>query len=277
MAEENVEVMRTMLEPFSGINVADIDWAAEAIRETIEPEFTPDMELRTLASGLGSGVGEHYRGWDGFLRYLQEWLEPFSEYQIKNLEYIAAGDCVLVPSQQWGIGSGSGARVELELTTLYQLRDGRIARIHQYDTLEEAREAAASRTMSQANVEVIRRANAAFNAGDLEALEETCSPEIEWRDLQHAPDAPEVVHGIEAVRRIWSDWLDSFPDLRADVSEYVDAGDTVICVVHWHGSGKGSDAPFDLHTADVFELEDGMVARATFGYGSREKALEAVG
>jgi hypothetical protein len=32
--------------------------------------------------------------------------------------------------------------VEIELTTLYELRDGKIRRMHQYDTLEEAREAA---------------------------------------------------------------------------------------------------------------------------------------
>ena len=52
------------------------------------------------------------------------------------------GDCVLVPSRQWGVGDGSGARVEIELTTLYGLRDSQIVRIEQYDTLEEAHEAA---------------------------------------------------------------------------------------------------------------------------------------
>jgi ketosteroid isomerase-like protein len=81
---------------------------------------------------------------------LQEWLEPFSEYHVDNVEYIDAGDCVLVPSRQNGVGAASGARVEIELTTLYELRDGRIARIHQYDTLEEAREAA--RRLGQASI-----------------------------------------------------------------------------------------------------------------------------
>jgi hypothetical protein len=52
--------------------------------------------------------------------------------------------CV-IPSRQWGVGVGSGARVEIELTTLLELRDGQITRVHQYDTLEEAREAAGRR------------------------------------------------------------------------------------------------------------------------------------
>jgi ketosteroid isomerase-like protein len=82
------------------------------------------------------------RVWTAWFGTWGEWLEPFSEYHVENLDYIEAGDCVLVPSRQWGVGSGSGARVEIELTALYELRKGRIARIHQYDTTEEALEAA---------------------------------------------------------------------------------------------------------------------------------------
>jgi ketosteroid isomerase-like protein len=70
------------------------------------------------------------------------WLEPFSEYQIEPLDYVENGDCVLVPTRQWGTGSASGARVELQITFLYEVRDGRINRLVQYDTLEEALEAA---------------------------------------------------------------------------------------------------------------------------------------
>jgi ketosteroid isomerase-like protein len=145
MSQENVEIVRSFLEPFAGIDVAGIDWDAEVIRESVRDMHTPDITLKTLASGLGSGVGTDYQGLDGLIRYLQEWLEPFSEYHVENLDYIEAGDCVLVPARQWGVGGGSGARVEIELTTLYELRDGRIARIHQYDTLKEAREAAGLR------------------------------------------------------------------------------------------------------------------------------------
>ena len=145
MSQENVEIVRSILEPFDGIDLTAIDLGAEAIRDALGRAYSPDFELTTLASGLGSGVGEFYRGLDGLARYLREWLEPFSEYHLKTLDYIEAGDCVLVPSRQWGVGSGSGARVELELTTLYELRDGKIVRGEQYDSLEEAREAAGQR------------------------------------------------------------------------------------------------------------------------------------
>src|SRR5215211_1891914 len=130
MSQENVEIVRSVLEPLEGINLAAIDWDLEAIREMLGRAYLPDVELTTLASGIGSGVGEFYRGSDGVVRYLREWLEPFSEYHVENLNYVEAGDCVLVPSRQWGVGAGSGARVEIQLTTLCELRDGKIARVH---------------------------------------------------------------------------------------------------------------------------------------------------
>ena len=145
MSQENVEIVRSTFEPFDGVNLAAIDWSAEVIREALGRAYSPDIELTTLAIPLGLDVSDSYRGLDGVVEYLRTWLEPFSEYHLKNLDYVDAGECVLVPSRQWGVGRGSGARVELELTTLYEVRDGRITRVHQYDTMAEALEAAGPR------------------------------------------------------------------------------------------------------------------------------------
>jgi ketosteroid isomerase-like protein len=138
---QNVEIVRSMLQPFDGIDATAIDMDAEAIRELIQRVHSPDVELRPLESGAGSGPSALYRGWDGLLEYLREWLEPFSQYHLELLDYIEAGDCVLVPTRQWGVGSASGARVEIELTLVYELRDGKVTRIDQYDTLEDALDA----------------------------------------------------------------------------------------------------------------------------------------
>ncbi len=141
MSKENVEVVRSVLEPFDGINGAEIDFGSDEIREILARTHSPDVELRTLESGIGTGISDVYRGWDGLVQYFRDWLEPFSEYRSKWVEYIDAGDRVLVPAKHWGIGSGSGARVEIELSYVFELRDGLITRIAQYDTLEDAREA----------------------------------------------------------------------------------------------------------------------------------------
>jgi SnoaL-like protein len=145
MSEENVEIVRSTFEPFEGVNLAQIEWSAEVIREALGRAYSPDIRLETLAIRLGLDISTSYRGLDGLVEYLRTWLEPFSEYHVENLDYVDAGECVLVPSRQWGVGRESRARVELELTTLYEVRDSRITRVHQYDTMDEALKAAGLR------------------------------------------------------------------------------------------------------------------------------------
>lgn len=142
MSEENVEIVRSVLEPLAGINGAEVDWDSEAVREALGRAYSPDIELTTLDIPLGLGISDSYHGLEGLVEYLRAWLEPFSEYRVENLDYIDAGNCVLVPSRQWGVGRGSGTRTEIEVTALYELRDGKIVRIRQFNTVDEALEAA---------------------------------------------------------------------------------------------------------------------------------------
>jgi ketosteroid isomerase-like protein len=71
----------------------------------------------------------------------REWLESFSEYYNEPLDFIEVGDRVVVPNRQWGIGSTSGIPVEDEVTWVYEIRDNQMARLDEYDTLDEALEA----------------------------------------------------------------------------------------------------------------------------------------
>jgi ketosteroid isomerase-like protein len=142
MSQRNIEIVRSVLGPMEHIDGAQIDWDAETIREVLGAAYSPDIELKTLASGTGTGLAEVYRGLDGLVEYLRGWLEPFSEYHVETLDFIADGDRVLVPTRQWGIGRASGARVELDVTFAYELRDGKITRVIQYDNLEQARKEA---------------------------------------------------------------------------------------------------------------------------------------
>ena len=108
MSEANVEVVRSVLEPLAGINGAEVDWSADAVEQMLGRAYSPDIELTTLEIPLGLDIKDNYRGLDGLVKYLRAWLEPFSEYYVENLDYIEAGDCVLVPSRQWGVGRESG-------------------------------------------------------------------------------------------------------------------------------------------------------------------------
>jgi len=130
--------------------------------------------------------------------------------------------------------------------------------------------------MSQENVEIVRRMNAAFNRRDRDALLAYYHPDVELRDLQHAPDAPERLIGIDAIRAYWDQWDDAFDDFTAEIEEYLEAGKYVLITTRWRGKGKDSGLEIDLRAMEVVEFADGKIARLTSGYSNKADALKAV-
>jgi hypothetical protein len=43
MSQENVEIVRSILEPFKGIDVATIDLDDDGLREALGPAYSPDF------------------------------------------------------------------------------------------------------------------------------------------------------------------------------------------------------------------------------------------
>ncbi len=61
MSKENVEIVRSVLAPMEHMDGASVDWNAEFVRELLGATYSPDIELRTLASGTGTGLSEVYQ------------------------------------------------------------------------------------------------------------------------------------------------------------------------------------------------------------------------
>jgi ketosteroid isomerase-like protein len=131
--------------------------------------------------------------------------------------------------------------------------------------------------MSQENVNIGMRANAAFNRRDVDAALQFFSPDAELRDLANAPDQAGAVKGIDAIREAWTLWSAAFDELRADVDEWTDMGNAVIGEVHWQGRGKASGMSIDVRQFDVYEFRDGQIVRATLGLKSKDAALKTAG
>jgi len=131
--------------------------------------------------------------------------------------------------------------------------------------------------MSEQNVETVRLSNEAFNRRDIEGVMADFDPDVEWEDLSSPLDVPSRARGTRAIREVLARWNQSFEELTADVEEFIDAGDAVVCVTHWHARGTGSGVPVDQTSAEVYEFEDGQIVRATLGYPSRADALQALG
>ena len=133
------------------------------------------------------------------------------------------------------------------------------------------------RTMSEENVEIIRRFAEVFETGDLErVVSEFFDPEIEWRTSAEDPDAA-THRGTEAYKRYVEQWWESFEGLHAEVEEYIDAGDDrVVAWIRWTGRGRTSGVEADWHLAIIYTMRDGKIARAE-EYFDRAEALEAAG
>jgi ketosteroid isomerase-like protein len=131
--------------------------------------------------------------------------------------------------------------------------------------------------MSAQNVEMLRRTNAAFNGGDADALLGLLAPDAEFQDLANAPDQSRAVKGRAAIHGVWTLWTAAFDEFRADVDEYTDRGDVVICATHWQGEGKSSGVSIDVRQFDLYEFREGSVVRVILGFSSKTEALTAAG
>ena len=131
--------------------------------------------------------------------------------------------------------------------------------------------------MSQANVEVVRRAFQAFADRGLDAMAEFWDPDIVWRAAEGAIDDIGEMHGQVAVRRYMEDWIDTFDDYSVVVEELRDVGDDrVLSIQRVKGRAKLSGAEIELRYASVNTVRDGKALRVR-EYLSVEDAFKAVG
>ena len=131
--------------------------------------------------------------------------------------------------------------------------------------------------MSQENVEIVRRVLDLLTRADWESLAGLCDPDIEFCDLRNAVDTPQALHGRPAVGVLVTRWSEAWSAFGAELLGHMDVDPYVICNVRWHGTGRETGMPIDVHQVDVYELRGGKVVRVVLGYDNSTEALKAVG
>lgn len=139
----------------------------------------------------------------------------------------------------------------------------------------EARDTA--RAMSEENVEILRRGFEAFGRGDIEAVLEIQTPDVDW----HPAIAPilgvEAVRGKEALRQFLTrDLFEGFDEFRAEPLSFEDFGDTVLVMTRYTGRGTRAGIEVDQTFASTYTLRDGLTVSMR-DYPTRAEALEAAG
>jgi ketosteroid isomerase-like protein len=128
--------------------------------------------------------------------------------------------------------------------------------------------------MTEENVEVVRAAFAAWNAGDMATLREQYDPSITLRAPEGWPEPGPFV-GREAVMRQWEQMRGTWDtDAVEPISEFIDAADRVVVRYIWRGVGRGPESNIEV-TAVCTVRKSGIVGIELFW--DHAEALEAAG
>ena len=96
----------------------------------------PDFEVFVPASLANAG---RYQGRDGFMTWLAQWLEAWEGFTVEIADVEPVGERHVVANMhQSARGKGSGVAVEMNISYLWDVRDGRLAAMHLYATRAEA-------------------------------------------------------------------------------------------------------------------------------------------
>jgi ketosteroid isomerase-like protein len=126
---EAADVVRSVFERF---NAGDLD----GVMELLDPE----VEFNELPMIPGSGT---YRGREGVRRWAETVVEPFETLQFVFEDADERGEWIAVRTFIDGRGRGSGAEVQMRMTTVWRVRDGAIVYHRGYQDHTEALEALA--------------------------------------------------------------------------------------------------------------------------------------
>ena len=122
MASSGVEIVQ---EAFAAFARGDL----EAVVDLSDPEIVVRDPDRT---------GRALHGPAGLRSFFEEWLENWEEYRSEPLEFIEAGDEILVHTMQTGRGRLSGIELQQDLFQVFRVRDGRFLEYRIYTDRGEA-------------------------------------------------------------------------------------------------------------------------------------------
>jgi uncharacterized protein len=135
-----------------------------------------------------------------------------------------------------------------------------------------------NRSVSDSNVDLVRRSFEAFGRGDFDAAFAAYDPEVEWHTAEDEPDTHTYV-GVPSIRRfvvhLADPWTDRFgPAIRFE--DFIDCGDWVVAPWSARLHGHGSGIEIDVSETYAVLVRDGRIVKVV-EYRTVEEALEAVG
>jgi ketosteroid isomerase-like protein len=129
--------------------------------------------------------------------------------------------------------------------------------------------------MSEEDVEVMRRAVETFNRGGVDAALPYFDHDIEWVGPPEWLD-DHLYKGHEGLRKLASQWTESFDEYRLDPERFIDTGSSVVVLLFARGRIKGSGLPIDQEGAWICRIANGKAVHVRV-YFSWQEGLEEAG
>ncbi len=130
--------------------------------------------------------------------------------------------------------------------------------------------------MSQANLDVARRAMVAFFAErDVEAWVECHDAHVELLLPRNVLEGGSY-KGHDGIRRAWTDAFETWEDLHFDLEDIQAIENRVVVLGHTTAVGKGNAPTVEFESAYLSEVRDGKIVYFR-PYQNDREALEAAG
>jgi ketosteroid isomerase-like protein len=129
--------------------------------------------------------------------------------------------------------------------------------------------------MSQANLEIVRRNNDAYNARDLAAYLDTVAESVTFRSRFSAMDSV-VYRGHDDLRGYFDELDEVWSRYEMALQRMVSQGDRVAALFHLYAVGRESDLRLEERPGVVFTLEGGKIVQID-AYPTQAEALAAIG
>lgn len=130
--------------------------------------------------------------------------------------------------------------------------------------------------MTSENIEILRRADAAFQRGEWTAVMADMSEDITASRVAPMPDI-KTYEGHEGMRQMLLDWVEGFEDFAMSAEEYIDVNDRqVVLRMHQRAQGTQSGVPIEADFWFLYTFRNRKAVRLDV-YLSKNQALEAAG
>jgi ketosteroid isomerase-like protein len=132
MSQENVEIVRRLMEAYAGGDI-----------EEMLSHLDPDGELHSAI--IGGAEGNVYKGHDGIRRWFAEVTDSFEDLRTELTEFRDLGDRVLAFGHMHARGRESGLELDSPTGWVFTVRRGKLAKAEGFLSREDALEAAGLR------------------------------------------------------------------------------------------------------------------------------------